>query len=1040
TDYPRPGIQRFEGESVSFRLEKDLTEKLKKVCKANGATLYMALLSAYNILLSKYSGQEDIVIGAAAAGRPHADLHSMVGMFVNTLAMRSYPEGRKSFNEFLQEVKNNALSAYENQDYQFEMLVEKLDIRRDLSRSALLDTVFVLQNTDSKEIELEDIKIREYEYKGKVSKFDITLEAEEKGEEVKFNLEYCTKLFKRETIERMIGHFKNIFKEIAENPEIKLCEINMLSEEEKRKILAGFNNTRIQYPKDKTICELFEEQVERTPDNIAVVCENQQLTYRELNEKANGLAGSLREKGVKADSIVGIMAERSLEMMIGIVGILKAGGAYLPIESDYPRDRIKYMLEDSKANILLTGKKFDGEMPCEVNIINLNDEKSYNGNKGNLEKISGTENLAYIIYTSGTTGKPKGVAVTQKNVVRLVKNTNYIEFKEEDRILQTGSIAFDASTLEIWGALLNGIKLYLTSKDVILNGERLGEFLSTNKITVIWLTSPLFNKLCEENPRIFKGLRYLLVGGDIVSPKNVSLVRKCAPGLTVVNGYGPTENTTFSTCYVIKEEFDENKAIPIGRPIANSTAYILDKYNNAVPVGVYGELCVGGDGLARGYLNNEELTAAKFVDNPYEPGQRMYRTGDLVRWLTDGNIEFLGRIDHQVKIRGFRIEPGEIESSLLKLDGVKEALVIVRGEETNKYLCAYLVSKAEYSAGKLREELKKSLPDYMIPSYFITLPEMPLNQSGKIDRKALPIPDGNIETGAEYIAPRNEVEEKLAKIWSEVLGIGRIGIDDDFFALGGHSLKAIKMVAIVQRELMAEISVGEIFSHPTVRKLGEYIGKTKGIAYSYIEPVEEKEVYEVSSAQKRMFALNQFSKEELNYNIPHVMIFEGKLKRSKLEASFKKLVQRHEAFRTSFELADGKIMQRIHKTVEFRVEYEEINTDSEEAIKSEVEKFIKPFDLSKAPLLRVKLIRLKEEKHVLMFDMHHIISDGTSMSIIMEEFTKLYKGESLEELRVQYKDYSAWENRMLASETMKKHEEYWIKMFSNEIPVLNLPT
>ncbi|MGB7605272.1 MAG: amino acid adenylation domain-containing protein, partial [Lutisporaceae bacterium] len=985
TDYPRPSTQSFEGESIGFSLDKELIQKLKKISKAKVVTLYMILLSAYNIVLSKYSGQEDIIIGSAAAGRPHVDLHNMVGMFVNTLALRNYPKGKKKFDEFLQEVKKNALSAYENQDYQFDKLVEKLDIRRDLSRSALLDTIFVLQNTDAKEIELENIRVREYEFKGKVSKFDMILEAEEKGEEIRFNLEYCTKLFKRETIERVIKHFINILKEVAENPEIELCKINMLSEEEKREVLVAFNDTKTEYPKDKTIYELFEEQVEKTPDNIAVVYENQKLTYRELNEKANSLARSLREMGVMADSIVGIMAEHSLEMIIGIVGILKAGGAYLPIDSDYPEDRIKYMLEDSKADILLTEKKFVGEISYEGNIINLNDEKSYNENKENIEKISGAESLAYIIYTSGTTGKPKGVAVTQKNVVRLVKNTNYIEFMEGDRLLQTGSVTFDASTFEIWGALLNGIKLYITSKDVILNGERLGEYLSTNKITVLWLTSPLFNKICEENPRIFEGLRCLLVGGDVVSPKNVSLVRKYASELTVVNGYGPTENTTFSTCYVIKEEFDENKAIPIGRPIANSTAYILDKDNNVVPIGVYGELCVGGDGLAKGYLNNEELTAGKFVENPYEAGQRMYRTGDLVRWLSDGNIEFLGRIDHQVKIRGFRIELGEIEISLLKLDGVKEAVVIDREEEGNKYLCAYLVSEAEYSAGKLREELKKCLPDYMIPSYFITLPEMPLNQNGKIDRKALPIPDGSIETGAEYIAASNEIEKKLISIWSEVLGVEKIGINDNFFELGGHSLKAIKIVSIIQRELMVEISVGDIFRNPTVRELGEYIGKTKESVYSSIEAVEERELYEVSSAQKRMFALNQFSRDDTNYNIPSVMILEGKLDRSKLEESFNKLVQRHEAFRTSFELVDDEIMQRIHKAVEFKVEYEEINKDSEETIKSEVEKFIKPFDLSKAPLLRVKLIRLEEEKYVLMFDMHHIISDGTSMDIIMDE-------------------------------------------------------
>lgn len=1040
TDYPRPSIQSFEGETIGFTLDSDVTEKLKKICKSSGATLYMALLSAYNILLSKYTGQEDIIIGAVTAGRSHIDLQNMVGMFVNTLAMRNYPEGNKTFNEFLQEVKKNTLAAFENQDYQFEKLVEKKDISRDLSRGALLDTVFVLQNTAPMEIELENIRIREYEYRVKVSKFDITLEAVEKEKEIKFNLEYCTRLFKRETIEEMIKHFKNILKEAAENSGLKLCEIDMLSEEEKREILVDFNNTAAEYPRDKTIGELFEEQVKRIPDDIALVYENRKLTYRELNEKANSLARSLRQKGVAADSIVGIMLESSLEMIIGILGILKAGGAYLPIDTGYPKDRIKYMLEDSKAGILLTENKFASEVFYEGDIINLNDERAYNENKENLEKINGAEGLAYIIYTSGTTGKPKGVAVMQRNVVRLIKNTNYVEFKEGDRILQTGSLGFDTSSFQIWGALLNGLSLFLTSKDVTLNAERMGEFLSANKITMLMLATPLFHKLCEKAPEIFKGLRCLLIGGDVVSPKYVNLVRKSAPELIVVDAYGPTENATLSACCVIKEELDENKTIPIGIPIANSTAYILDKYNKAVPIGVYGELCVGGDGLARGYLNNEKLTAEKFVENPYKAGQRMYHTGDLVRWLPGGKIELLGRIDHQVKIRGFRIELGEVESCLLKIKGVNEAVVIDREEEGNKYLCAYLVMESELSAGKLREELKKSLPDYMIPSYFITLTEMPLNQTGKIDRKALPLPDGNIVTGVEYISPRNATEGKLVQIWNEVLGVNRMGIDDDFFTLGGHSLKAIKMAAIIQRELEVSIAVSEIFRNPTVRSLGEYIGKTKESAYRSIEPVEERELYEVSSAQKRMFALNQFSKEETNYNVSYAMILEGKVERNRIEDSFKKLVQRHEAFRTSFELADDKIMQRIHKDAELNVEYEEISRDSDEMIRFEVKKFIKPFDLSKAPLLRVKLIRINKEKYVLMFDMHHIISDGTSMSIIMDEFTRLYKGESLEELRIQYKDYSAWENKMLDSDFMKKHEEYWVNIFRDEIPVLNLPT
>ncbi len=838
TDYPRPSTQSFEGESIGFTLDKALTDKLKEITKANGATLYMTLLTAYNILLSKYSGQADIIVGSAAAGRPHVDLYNMVGMFVNTLAMRNYPEGKKKFDEFLQEVKKNALSAYENQDYQFDKLVDKLNIRRDLSRNALFDTMFVLQNTDTKEIELLNTKIRDCEFRGKESRFDITLEAEEKEEEIKFNLEYCTRLFKRETIERMIEHYKNILKEVAEDSEIKLCEIDILSEKEKKEILVDFNNTKTQYPKDKTIYKLFEEQVERTPDNIAVVYKNHKLTYKELNEKANSLARSLKEKSVMADSIVGIMAEGSVEMMIGILGILKSGAAYLPIDPKYPADRIDYMLKDSKTRILLSDFQPEEKLNSDAELILLKDEELYKGDSSNLEIINTPADLAYVIYTSGSTGKPKGVMIEHSSLVNMCKwNIDYYEVTEEDNITKYAGFGFDASVWEIFPSIITGAAIHVIDEEIKLDLKKLNEYYNENNITISFLPTQIAEQFMKLDN---KSLRYLQAAGDKLKYFEEKSYK-------VVNNYGPTENTVVATYFEVDKEYDN---IPIGKSVANTQVYILDKNNKLQPIGIHGELCIGGESLARGYLYNTELTAEKFIKNPFAKDQRLYKTGDLARWLPDGNIEFLGRIDYQVKIRGFRIELGEIESSLLKLTGVKEAAVIDREEEGNKYLCAYLVSEAEYSAGKLRQELKKSLPDYMIPAYFMTLLEMPLNQNGKIDRKSLPMPDGNIETGAEYIAATNEIEEKLIAIWSDVLGVEKIGINDNFFELGGHSLKAIKMAAIIQRELMAEISVGVIFSNPMVRQLGEYIGKTKEIVYSSIEAVEERELYEVSSAQK----------------------------------------------------------------------------------------------------------------------------------------------------------------------------------------------
>ncbi|MEH7354706.1 amino acid adenylation domain-containing protein, partial [Neobacillus drentensis] len=1044
-DYQRPALQSFEGESIGFRLDKRLTEKLKKVGKDNGATLYMTLLSTYNILLAKYSGQEDVVVGSATAGRSHDDLQGVVGMFVNTLAMRNCYEGKKSFAEFLGEVKKKALHAYENQNYPFDRLVEALNLRKDVSRNPLFDTMLVLQNTDTKEIELENISIREYAYKGKVSKFDMTLEAEEVGEEIKFNLEYCTKLFKRETIERVIQYYINIIKVVTENPEIKLCEIDMVAEEERNKLLHEFNDTFAEYPRSKSIHELFEEQVERTPDNVAIVYEDKELTYRELNSKANQVARTLRNEGIEENKTVGILISRSAELLIGILGVLKAGGTYLPIDTQYPTDRIEYMLQDSGAGILLTQERYSKQTEgLGIKVVGI--EKTLETSEesaGNLNLKYRPDRQMYLIYTSGSTGNPKGATVRADSFTNLMNwFTRDFEINESDNILLIAPVGFDLAQKNLYASLIKGGRL-IVLPEKIYSYKNVLTLMDEQKITIVNCTPSAFQLVVDTSSDYheLRHLKWVFLGGEPINiPKLLSWIDTPYYQAEIVNTYGPTECTDIATYYRIPNEQIKNiEVVPIGKPIDNVKLYIVNKDYQLLTVGQPGELCIAGDSLGTGYINKPELTAERFVPNPFVPGTRMYRTGDLARWLPDGNVEYLGRIDHQVKIRGFRIELGEIENQLLCYPNVKEAVVVARGEGGSKYLCAYIVGDKELTIGELREYLSKVLPDYMIPPYFVQLDRFPLTPNGKVDRKALPEPDGSMETGTEYEAPRNEIEEKLAKIWQEVLGVEKVGINDNFFILGGHSLKAIKMAAIVQRDLLAEISVDETFKNPTVRELAEYIGNTKEAEYSPIEAVEERELYEVSSSQKRLFALHQFSKEEISYNIPYVLVFEGKLDKDKLSESFAKLVQRHEAFRTCFEVEDGEIKQKIHEAVEFRVEYEERNTDSEEMVTSEAKKFVKPFDLAKAPLLRVKLIKLATEKHVVMIDMHHIISDGTSMGIILEEFTKLYKGEDLEELKVQYKDYSAWEHKMIESEAMKKQEEYWTKIFSDEIPVLNLP-
>ncbi|MCK4261028.1 MAG: amino acid adenylation domain-containing protein, partial [Halanaerobiales bacterium] len=1050
TDYQRPTIQNFAGDSVNFKLDKELTKNLERIAKEIGSTLYMVLLSGVNILLARYSGQEDIIIGSPIAGRPHADLDKIIGMFVNTLAMRNYPEGKKMYKEFLQEVRDNALKAYENQDYQFEELVDKLELQRDLSRNPLFDVMFSMQNMDSGELNIKDIKLTPYNYENKISKFDLTFSASETDQEIIFQLEYSTKLFKRETVERMIPHLTNIYKVVAAKVTIKLSDIQMLTEEEKGKILYEFNNTAEDYPRDKTIHQIFEEQVAKTPDKIAVIYKDQKLTYLELNEKANQLASMLGAKGVKADKLVGLMVNRSLEMVIGMLGVLKSGAAYVPIDPKYPLNRIQYILEDSRIDILLIEIDLKGKIDFIGDIIDISDQEIYtNDNSLNLETISSINNLAYIIYTSGSTGKPKGVMVEQCNL------TAYIHaFKQEftltsdDIVLQQASFAFDASVEEIYPILTVGGRLVLPENQEIVDIRSLMKTITENKVTLVSCSPLMLNEFNKNEP--LNSIHTFISGGDVLKGEHITELLKYAK---VYNTYGPTESTVCATYY--RCTTDKITNIPIGKPISNYQVYILDKYQNICPIGVAGELCVSGDGVTRGYLNRDELTAEKFIQNPFVTENecfRIYRTGDLARWNSDGRIEFLGRIDHQVKIRGYRIELGEIESQLLKSEIIKDAIVIDSEDEDGiKYLCAYVVTEKkltmeEITLKELREFLSKSLPEYMIPSYFVQLEKIPLTSNGKVDRKALPKPEGNIVLETEYVGPRNEQEKKLEKIWKEVLGTDQIGINDNFFELGGHSLKATILIAKVHKELNVEVPLSELFKTPTIKEIGEYIQNATIKAYEAIEKVERKEYYEASSAQKRLYILQQFDLQSTWYNMPSALNVEGLLNIEKVEKAFLELINRHETLRTSFETVEKKIVQKIHSNTsleeEFKVEFIK-NTDK--TIEDVVNEFIRPFDLNKAPLFRVGVIELQEDKYILMFDMHHIISDGTSMGIFVNEFVRIYEGKELDELRIQYKDYAEWQNELLRSDVMKKQEEYWVNIFSDsaqndgQVPVLNMP-
>jgi amino acid adenylation domain-containing protein len=1130
TDFARPVAQNFAGDSITFTIEKEETAKLKNLALARESTLYMVLLALMNVFLSKVSGQEEIVIGSPTAGRRHPELENLIGMFVNTLALRNWPTGRKTLAEFFREVRDRTLEAQENQDYPFEDLVEEViaPTQRDPGRNPLFDVMLVLQNMPVSEPELPGLTLTPYPHKRPVSKFDLTFIVEENPaeEQLHFLVEYSTGLFKEETIRRLSGYFQRILHAAVTGPGVRLEQIKIISAEERRQILQEFNATGSEYPREKPIPVLFAEQVRKTPAVIAVIGlgiessgsrEETHLTYSQVHETAKRLAGLLLERSLAPGDLVGIMMDRTAALPVAILAALKAGGAYLPIDPGYPPQRKKYMLRDSGVKLLLSQNKYSEQISGPIAILPAEEGMAAVGPGQYPVSLPHPHDLAYVMYTSGSTGRPKGVMVTHRNVVRLVKNTNYIRFREKQRLLQTGALEFDASTFEIWGALLNGLTLVIASLDEILTPASLQETLGRYGIQILWLTSPLFNRLTREDPGIFAGVENLLVGGDVLAPKHINQVRERFPGLNLINGYGPTENTTFSTTFLIREEYRER--IPIGKPIANSTAYIVDPAGGLLPLGLAGELWVGGDGLSPGYMNNPELTADRFClrrpgtflkkgfwtsknflltdagdrqNNhsgqilnacgeqfselqdgskshnrlevpPPPPGRRrqnIYKTGDLARWLGDGNIEFLGRIDQQVKIRGFRIELEEIENQLLNHREIKEAVVIARkSSQGEKDLCAYIVVSTEAAANStaltapsLRHYLSERLPDYMIPSYFLTLDHIPLTPNGKVNRNLLPEPV--TLAGEDYVAPRDRIEARLAQIWGEVLGSGGTGIesrppgiDDNFFQLGGHSLKATVLIAKIHQAFKVKLPLAEIFKNPTIRHLRETLAAKERSSYLSIEPAEKKEYYGLASAQQRLFVLDRLVLESTGYNIPFVMALEGRVEKTKLVEAFRTLIHRHESLRTSFPMLADEPVQQVHDRVEFEIEYNDTGSRRQaggnpggRGLDSLIKDFIRPFDLAQAPLLRVGLLKTAAQTHILMVDLHHIISDGTSINICIREFMSLYQGEALPPLRVQYRDFSLWRQGVKAQGALRQQGVYWFETLSTGIPVLNLPT
>ena len=829
TDFIRPAIFTARGTMAAFSIDRDLTNQLLALSQQQGSTLFMTLLSALNVLLHQYSGQEDICIGSGVAGRQQQEVEGLIGFFVNTLALRNEVTDDLTFTDLLQQVRTNTLGAYANQEVPFEKVVDAVVKQRDMSRNPIFQVMFVLQNTpEIPELRLGDVRLSRQPYEHTTAQFDLSFSITEGPFGMRGTIEYCTDLYTKDTIERIIGHFKYLLSSIVREPKQKVGRLSLLGSEEKSKILEDFAQRIKEYPADESIVSLFEGQAWATPGTIAIVFEEQELTYSELNDRSNQLAHYLRKKGVKKETLVPICIERSMDMMVGILGILKAGGVYVPLDPRYPAERIGFMLADTEASIALSSKESRSKLAgssTALDIIELDNDwpEITRYSKENLHLDIAPSDLAYIIYTSGSTGTPKGVMVEHRNVVSLVTGVDYISCTQRDAILSTGSFSFDATTLEYWGMLLNGGKLVLTSENTLLSSTLLKEEINKRGITKMWFTSSWFNQLVELDITLFERLETILVGGEKLSEQHIGQLRAAYPSVEIINGYGPTENTTFSLTYHIREaEF--MRAIPIGRPLNNRTAYILNSQSQPVPVGVAGEICLGGAGLSRGYLRRDLLTTEKFIQNPFQAGSRLYRTGDLGRWLPDGNIEYLGRLDDQVKVRGFRIELGEIESVIARTGLVRQVVVVVKeGRERSKRLVGYIVPEGSFQREQVITILKGKLPEYMIPSQWIELEHLPLTANGKVDKRALPEPGTNEATAGMYVAPRTELEIKLVELWQDLLKVDQVGVHDNFFELGGHSLLAMRMVSYIERNLLISIPIQVLFKFTCISDLSKYL-------------------------------------------------------------------------------------------------------------------------------------------------------------------------------------------------------------------------
>jgi amino acid adenylation domain-containing protein len=1072
TDKPRPPAQGFDGSRLPLLLPETLQLKLKALSRANGVSLFVTLLAAFKTLLYRYTAQEDLIVGCPVLNRQLPEVEDLLGSFVNTVVLRTSYSGSPTFRETLYRVRETCVDAFAHQDFPFEQLVEELQPQRDVARNPIFQVMFAFQNTSVPALEIATLRSETVDVDGGMTKFDLTFSLMDKKHGIAGHIEYSTDLFHRATIEGMVRHFQVLLESITDDPDQAIATLPIMAEPERRQIIRAWNDSVEDYPKEKCIHELFEAQAERTPEAIALEYQDQRITYRELDRKANQLAHYLVHLGIGREKRVGICIERSIEMVVGLMGILKAGGAYVPLDPAYPKERLRFTLEDAQVAVLLTHEKLvddrgwrmeDGDPPSSIldprlQVVFVDRDLPMIEQQSDENPIIqiDSHNLAYVIYTSGSTGLPKGVQIAHRSLVNCVWcMQQQFGLTAEDKWLALTTLGFDITGLEIFLPLITGARVVLAAREEVLDGKMLARRLRQGGVTVMQATPSAWKLLLDAGWRGDEGLK-ILCGGEVLSrPLADQLLEG---GASLWNLYGPTETTIWSTMAKVQAGAGP---VSLGRPIANSQTYILDSRLQPVPVGVHGELYIGGAGLARDYLNRPQLTAEKFLPNPFGgAGSRLYRTGDLARYLPDGSIEFLGRADQQVKIRGYRIELGEIESALNQHPVVRECVIVARARDSlfEQSLIGYVVPSQQPapSVADLRGYLREKLPDYMIPSVFIPLDELPLTPNGKLDRSALPLPDGErLLLDPDFVEPRTEIEELVAQIWREVLKFDKIGIHDNFFDVGGHSLLATRVAARLRTGFDIDLPLRKLFELPTVAGLAEHIEilrrSEKAVFVPPILPVSRDREIPLSFSQQRLWFLRELDPGSTAYNIPSIFTIHGPLNVPVLEQAINAVIVRHEILRTVFaEKKDGNPVQVILPFLEIAIRVIDLGdtpAPSREAKAHELAlaEVRQPFDLRAGPLLRANILALAEQDFYFLLNADHMILDGTSMAVFFKEIAAGYEAVldghacALSPLAVQYADYAVWEREGIPAESLNAQLDYWKGQFDSWLPQPELP-